>query len=212
YRWSGHSKSEGQKGIFQGIMKHGAPLFKRIYDDVNKAIDWVVSHDDLVDPNRIAIVGFSFGGSIALSKNVMEDTRVKTIIAGCAVHDFALNWRKLVLQGPFYIRLMGKLIGANIKRNTGLNLNQFLDALSEFTPAASYPKITKDIPPNNSRVFLAHCKDDEVVNYEMNFVKNKAMLDLSDENCLVFETGGHEFLNNTNALGAWMLFKLHNNL
>lgn len=212
YRWSGHSRKEGQKGIFQGIMKHGAPLFNRIYDDVNNAIDWVLSHEDLVDPERLAIVGFSFGGSIALSKNVMEDPRVKVILAGCAVHDFASNMKKLVLEGPFYIKIMGKLIGMSIKRNTGLGLNQFLDALSEFTPATSYEKITAEIPSNNGRVFLAHCKDDEVVNYEMNFVKNKAMLELDDENCLVFETGGHEFLNNGNALGAWMIYQLHNNL
>ena len=57
YRWSGHSKKPGQKGPFQGVMKEGSSLFEKMFSDAQIALDWVISHEDLVDPNRIAVVG-----------------------------------------------------------------------------------------------------------------------------------------------------------
>jgi len=45
---------------------------------------------------------------------------------------------------------------------------------------------------NNSRILLAHCKDDEFIPFE-NLDQIKDHLGLDDKNIIVFETGGHSF-------------------
>jgi esterase/lipase len=50
----------------------------------------------------------------------------------------------------------------------------------------------KKDPQNNERILLAHCKDDEQIPFE-NILLIKDHLELSRENCLIFEKGGHSF-------------------
>jgi esterase/lipase len=48
---------------------------------------------------------------------------------------------------------------------------------------------------NNDRILIAHCKDDERIPFHnLQLIKEK--LDLSDENVIAFETGGHSFRGN----------------
>ncbi|MHA1684551.1 MAG: alpha/beta hydrolase family protein [Promethearchaeota archaeon] len=209
YRWSGHSRKDGQKGVFQGLKKEGANLFENIFADSTAALDWVLSHEDLVDPKRLAVIGFSYGGTIALSKQIYGDARVKVIIAGCAINDLGENIKKMILDGPFWLKILGKMLAMKIKRNTKDNLDTFLRRVSALSAAGSVAgQDSANVPDNKVRVFLTHTKNDSIVKYDLNFVKNKELFNLPDENCIVFETGDHEFKHNENALGAWVLMKL----
>ena len=57
---------------------------------------------------------------------------------------------------------------------------------------------------NNYRVMLAHCKDDEIINYE-NFEINRKFLNLNPKNYIVFEKGNHSFAGMETALIGKML-------
>ncbi|MBD3256244.1 MAG: hypothetical protein GF383_14190 [Candidatus Lokiarchaeota archaeon] len=50
----------------------------------------------------------------------------------------------------------------------------------------------KDIPSNNSRILIAHCKDDPRIPFE-NFSEIKKHLGLKASNAIEYETGGHSF-------------------
>lgn len=50
----------------------------------------------------------------------------------------------------------------------------------------------KNIPSNNERILIAHCKDDNRIPFE-NVNQIKEQLNLKEENVLVFESGGHSF-------------------
>ncbi|MHA1794148.1 MAG: alpha/beta hydrolase family protein [Promethearchaeota archaeon] len=217
YRWSGHSRKKGQKGVFQGLMKEGAALMENLFSDAKVAINWVISHEDLVDPKRLAIIGFSYGGTIALSDVVYANPLVKVIIAGCALHDLGENIREGFLKGNIINKVIAKFIFWQIKKNTKDSVEKFLEKVSRISPASMKDSIDgirekAGILPDDNRLFLTHCKDDSVVNYEMNFLKNKAMFNLSDDNCLIFEKGDHVFEHNENPLGAWIFFQLRKNL
>ena len=56
----------------------------------------------------------------------------------------------------------------------------------------SLKNISIKIDNNNSRILLAHCKDDEFIPFE-NLYQIKDHLGLDDKNIVVYETGGHSF-------------------
>ncbi|MBN2150106.1 MAG: alpha/beta hydrolase [Candidatus Lokiarchaeota archaeon] len=212
YRWSGHSRKPGQSGPFQGVIKEGPLLFEHFASDANTALSWVLSHADLVDPKRVAVVGFSMGGLIALSPGIYADPRVKVIVAGCALHDLGENIKKRIMGGSFILRLFGWFMALRIRARMKITEEEFLARCSKVSPSSASGGLPPGVPPSSQRVFLAHCKDDSFVNYEMNFAKNKAMLGLPDANCLVFESGDHVFLHNELALGSWVFYQLHRRL
>lgn len=214
YRWSGHSRKNGQKGVFQGLLKEGMDLIEKIFADAPRALEWMLSHDNLVDSSRVAVVGFSFGGTIALSSDLFLDSRVKVVLAGCALHDLGENVQKRILYGPWWLRVLGKFIAWRIRKNTGVKMDEFIKRASQISPSNmdSRGNTFGTMPNPSQRVFLAHVQDDSIVDHDLNFVKNKEMLGLGDENYITFETGGHEFKHNEGPLGAWMLLKLGRHL
>jgi len=208
YRWSGHSRKEGQKGPFQGVLEEGVALFEKMIGDAATALDWVIAHKDIVDPDRIAVIGFSLGSLIGLSRSIYHDPRVKLIITGCSMHDLGETMVGKILHGAWYLRLLGWMLALVIHRNTKMKMQEFLDRSKQMSPSTVLQEHKDGIPPNDQRVFLAHCKDDKIMDFEATFVKNKAALGLPDANCLVFETGGHEFKHDELALGAWVFQQL----
>lgn len=212
YRWSGHSRKPGQSGPFQGVMKEGPLLFEHFVSDASSALAWMLSHVDIVDPKRVAVVGFSMGGLIALSPGIYADPRVKIIVAGCALHDLGENIEKRVMGGSLILRLFGWYMALRIRARMKITRAEFIRRCSKISPSAASTSLPPGIPPSAQRVFLAHCKDDSYVNYELNFLKNKAMFGVPDANCLVFETGDHVFLHDELALGSWVFYQLHQRL
>ncbi len=212
YRWSGHSRKPGQSGPFQGVIKEGPVLFEHFVSDASTALSWMLSHADLVDPKRVGVVGFSMGGLIALSPGIYSDPRVKVIVAGCALHDLGENIRKRIMGGSFILRLFGGYMALRIRARMKISEEEFLARCSKISPSACPQELPPGVPPSGHRVYLAQCKDDSFVNYEMNFVKNKALFGVPDANCLVFETGDHVFLHNELTLGSWVFYQLHRRL
>ncbi len=209
YRWSGHSRKPGQSGPFQGVIREGPVLFEHFVMDANTALSWMLSHVDVVDPKRVGVVGFSMGGLIALSPGIYSDPRVKVIVAGCAIHDLGENIEKRVMGGSFIARLFGGYMALRLRASMKITKEEFITRCSKISPTASLIEPPLAVPTSSQRVFLAHCKDDSYVNYEINFVKNKTMLGLPDANCLVFESGDHVFLHNELTLGSWIFYQLH---
>lgn len=208
FRWSGHSRIKGQGGPLQGVIVEGPDLFGKFIKDGEVAIDWVLSHENLVDPDRLAIVGFSMGGTIALSDSVINNPRVKAIVAGCAMFDVGETLHYLFTHRGMIMMIVAPFILSIIKRHTGLSSTQVFARASELSPSHSV-KEGEGLPDlATSRLFLAHCKDDEIVNFSINFPKSKAFFQVPDENCVVFETGGHEFKTDTLVLAGWILTKL----
>nr|MDO8084570.1 alpha/beta hydrolase [Candidatus Sigynarchaeum springense] len=212
YRWSGHSRKPGQSGPFQGVVKEGPVLFEHFISDANTALSWVISHADLVDPKRVGVVGFSMGGLIALSPGIYADPRVKVIVAGCAIHDLGENIDKRIMGGSFILRLFGWFMALRIRARMKITKEEFLARCSKISPSALSREVPPGVPPSSQRVFLAHTKDDSFVNYEMNFVKNKKMFGIPDNNCIVFESGGHVFLHDELALGSWIFYQFRRRL
>jgi pimeloyl-ACP methyl ester carboxylesterase len=212
YRWSGHSRKPGQSGPFQGVIKEGPFLFEHFVSDANTALSWMLTHTDVVDPKRVGVVGFSMGGLIALSPGIYSDPRVKVIVAGCALHDLGENIQRRIMGGSFILRFFGWYMALRIRARMKISKEEFLARCSKVSPSAASRELPPGVPASGQRVFLAHCKNDSYVNYEMNFVKNKAMLGLPDSNCLVFESGDHVFLHNELALGSWVFYQLHRRL
>jgi predicted esterase len=62
----------------------------------------------------------------------------------------------------------------------------------------------KNLPSNNDRIFIAHCKDDEVIPFD-NFIKIKNHLYLNDTNTLEFEIGGHSFKGHRDEILSYAL-------
>ena len=56
----------------------------------------------------------------------------------------------------------------------------------------SLKNVANKMDKNNSRILLAHCKDDEFIPFE-NLGQIKEHLGLDDKNVIVYETGGHSF-------------------
>nr|MDO8111415.1 alpha/beta hydrolase [Candidatus Sigynarchaeota archaeon] len=212
YRWSGHSKEKGQNGPIQGVMEEGTRLFEHMVDDAKTALEWMLSHKDVVDPARVAAVGFSMGGLIALSRSIYNDPRVKVIVAGCALHDLGENMDKRIMHGPWWLRFFAGYMAMKMKRKLKMTRQEFLARATALSPAATMTAAPRDLPPSNQRVFLAHTKNDSFVDFQLNFVKNKEMLGLPDANCLVFETGDHPFKNDELVLGSWVFYQLHHHL
>jgi len=50
----------------------------------------------------------------------------------------------------------------------------------------------KKNPLNNNRILIAHCKDDERIPFE-NIIQIKEHLNLSNDNIMIFDKGGHSF-------------------
>ncbi|MBD3186285.1 hypothetical protein GF325_05610 [Candidatus Bathyarchaeota archaeon] len=138
------------------------------------------------------------------------DSRVKVLLSGCALHDLGENIQKRILDGPWWLRVFGKLIAWRIRKNTGVRMDEFIKRASQISPSNMDLRgnMFGTMPNPSQRVFLAHVQDDSIVDHDLNFVKNKEMLGLGDENYITFETGGHEFEHNEGPLGAWMLLKL----
>ncbi|GAF95648.1 unnamed protein product, partial [marine sediment metagenome] len=62
----------------------------------------------------------------------------------------------------------------------------------------------KNVPSNNERILIAHCKDDNRVPFE-NLMLIKAHLGLNDENVIEFDNGGHTFSSHREEIFSYSL-------
>jgi dienelactone hydrolase len=62
----------------------------------------------------------------------------------------------------------------------------------EIVKRVSPKYILKKEPINDNRILIAHCRDDPRIPFE-NLIQIKDQLELSEENVIVYDTGGHSF-------------------
>jgi dipeptidyl aminopeptidase/acylaminoacyl peptidase len=137
----------GSAGYVPAISQERDFDFRRMHDDVTDATRAML-RTNLIDPTRVAIMGGSFGGFLALSGVAFEDNLYRCAVTACGVFD----WEQLVRSKRHdgrpgeYEMLLARL------GKPGTNQEMF-DAISPLNQA---DKI--DVP-----VFIAHGTDDSVV-------------------------------------------------
>lgn len=82
--------------------KNGFQSWRKAIGDVNDAAHWAISQG-LTDKNRVAIVGWSYGGYAALQSGIVEPGLFKAIVAVAPVTDLD-DWRRERLGFASYYR------------------------------------------------------------------------------------------------------------
>ncbi len=168
YDCRGHGKTPGKK-----------KLNSEIFDDIPKVIDFGEKLDD-IDPNRLGFMGMSFGGEVALSR-AYSDERIKAVVAMASPHDAKASFSRK--PESFKARMNLALLGS-----VGVKGKKISDESNEsISPKYILKKERKDL---NGRVFLIHGKHDNLIPID-DFVKNREILGLPDDQVLILEKGGH---------------------
>lgn len=173
----------GSSGYAPAISRDARFDFRRMHEDVTDATRAML-RVPLIDPKRVAIMGASFGGYLALAGVTFDDGLYRCAVTQCGVFD----WERLIKS----------------KRNDGLpGQYEFLRdeigdperdraRLDELSPLAHADRI--HVP-----VFIAHGLDDNIVDV----VQSKKLAAALKKNGVAHETffrgtEGHSFYNYKN--------------
>jgi len=185
-RGTGESKKIGKRNQVK----------KRI-EDHKKVIQWIKNNEKYHDYNIFSI-GFSIGAIISLSGSFIDHS-VKKIIAISCISRYKRNvWRLNPLILLSYI-----LRGISLFPDEELN--------EKLSPYLIFKKQKEKVSPEifkilSKRVYLVHSKNDRVIKFR-NFKENLSILDLPQENKIIFKKGGHTMKKNEVALvGGIMQF------
>lgn len=91
------------------LNENGFKNWRTSIGDITASAKWLVSQG-IADPNKVAIVGWSYGGYAALQSAVVEPSLFKAIVAIAPITDFAM-WKQ---EAQYYIDsdLVAKLVGS----------------------------------------------------------------------------------------------------
>jgi dipeptidyl aminopeptidase/acylaminoacyl peptidase len=134
----------GSTGYAPEISRDHRYDFRRMHDDVTDATKAIL-HSGLVDPRRVAIMGGSFGGYLALTGVAFEDSLYRCAISVCGVFD----WEAFI-DGKRYGALPGEY--EELRDNLGSDRQRF----EQISPLAHVEQIR--VP-----ILLAHGSEDPVV-------------------------------------------------
>lgn len=188
-RGHGESKRVGKRSQF----------IERI-EDYQKIINWIIKQPEFREKN-IYSIGFSIGGLVALSGS-FTDLKVKKIIAMSAISDY----KKTVRRSNPIVLLSFLLKGIKIfPKEEEINL---------LSPGRIISKAKRELSNEkwrnlSKRVYLIHTKNDQVIKFH-NFKENISILDLPEENQLIFRKGGHTSKKNEIAITGAILSFLNN--
>ncbi len=198
FRASGDSRLEKEPHI---LKKLSGDFIHRIGDDVPIAFEWMYNHEG-VDQSQVYAIGASFGGNMVLSR-LLNESRIKKIVGICAPYDFRKVFEENFKKGD----LTKKILYRSIIRHVP-DEDYFLRSLYKESPCRYIKKEDFSASIYNKKIFLAQCKNDEVIPFQDNLLHLKESMQLSDENCLIFEKGGHEFTGNFTPLVSRILYWL----
>lgn len=187
--------------------------------DFKNSLTWLSQRRE-VDPDRLAIIGSSLGGSVAIMA-AAQDPRMKVCVVGCPVSKGDTTMRMLY-DTPEKFDAFMKVVEKKAKNGEKLhrweivlipeNLRGNLPkgAVMEFSTDTVYgflslnPKetITKIAP---RPVFIIHAKDDHVVPYQ----DAQELKAIGGKNCDLYlmETGDHFIFDKDEAIqsiGKWL--------
>jgi esterase/lipase len=166
YDCRGHGKSMGEK-----------KLNDTLYNDIPKIVSYAQMLS-IVDSSKIGFIGISMGGAIGLT-TAYNDTRIKAIVSMSAFNDFN------VLLTTNKIPISTKIALFSLKL-TGLK-EMPEESNKKISPAFVIQQGNTEL---NQRVFLIHAKNDTLVPFS-NFEENQRLLDLPDNQILIFKKGDH---------------------
>jgi len=98
---------------------------------ITPAVDWLLARPD-VDPNRIALMGMSFGGLLA-PRAAAGEHRLAALIAYDGLYSFADAWYSLV--GPEIMKLVGDGLDASDTKANALIEEIMSSSTETFGPA-----------------------------------------------------------------------------
>ncbi|MBD3195502.1 MAG: alpha/beta fold hydrolase [Candidatus Lokiarchaeota archaeon] len=171
--------------------------FIRKIDDYKEIINWIAEQERFKD-YTIYSIGMSIGALIAVSGS-LTDERVKKIVAISLISEYKKNIRRLnpLILFSFLLK--------------GINFFPKEEDLKLLSPTLFFNKTKlnsthKEWERYVNKLYLVHCKNDNIIKFR-NFKKNKSILDLPDDHCLVFKKGGHALKKNEIGLtGAVLRF------
>lgn len=158
---------------------------------LRKIIDYIISRKD-IKTEKIGLIGKSLG-AFTVVYGGFSDHRISVIIGqSVGLIENKEDLEKIKKIMPWWFKKYCQFIKLDINDMLNLDYKQFKNPKFEAL---------------RNRVYLLQTKDDKMVTYE-SFFKLKEILQLADENCLVFEKGGHGFMQHQSSLIGWILGKL----
>lgn len=214
FDFRGYGKSGGERGNV---------LPREQVSDIRNAVTWLQSAPE-IDPDRIAVVGSSLGGSVAIMA-AADDQRIKVCVAGCPLGHGDAALRKLYDTDEKFQAFMKKV---DEKKRTGGRLARFEivfipENLRNFLPKGTPMEFTADtvrgflslnplevigrIAPRP--LFIIHATDDHVVPVEdAHALKARAGTSCDLD---VIPTGDHFIFGAEGVIkriGSWLVSKI----
>jgi pimeloyl-ACP methyl ester carboxylesterase len=124
---------------------------------VTPAVDWLLARPD-VDPDRIALMGMSFGGLLA-PRAAATEHRVAALIAYDGLYSFADAVHRMV--GPEIMKLIADDLSTSDTKANGLIEEIMTSRTNTFGPAFSWGMwvFGKDSPADTLRAFAPYTLD-----------------------------------------------------
>jgi hypothetical protein len=162
---------------------------------LKKILNSILSREDF-KPDKIGLIGNSLG-AFTVVYGGFSDNRINIIIGQSAgLIEDKEDLEKIKKQWPWWFKKFCQIIKLDLNDLKNMDYKQFTN-----------PKFAH----LRNRIYLLQTKDDKMVHYN-SFLKLKGTLQLPDENCLVFEKGGHDFLHHECTIMGWIMRKLKEHL
>ena len=169
-RGIGRSKKTGKRSDF----------ITRI-EDFKTIIKWIRNHDEL-NNFKINCIGVSIGALTVLCGG-FPNKEIEKIVAIASISKYRENIKisKRIVKFTFFMK--------------GINLKPKDDVNEQLSPYLIIKNLKNDFSQEEwkiftRRVFLIHARNDRIIPFK-NFEENREILELSAENQLVFNKGGH---------------------
>lgn len=190
----------GYAALAVGFRHDGKDPYPAALKDVNASVDWV--HANAVkygfDKNRIGVLGFSGGGSLATLSGTQKPLRVRAVVSYFAPSDLALLHQKSTGIPSLFIK-------GSLERWLGGTPEK---ALHLYKMASPITHVHKEMAPH----LLIAGTADTVVPFEHSTLLAQKMKQAGANcNLLTFENAGHNFdeevsMNAKLAFGATEIF------
>ena len=169
-RGTGESKKAGRRSQF----------LKRI-EDFKKIIEWIKIQDQFKN-YEVNTIGFSIGAITVLCGG-FSNKAIKKIIAISSMSNYKQNLPKYNPIIMLSYLLKGVKLFPNKVENNKLSPYFVIENSKQQLSENVWLELSK-------RVFLIHAKNDRIIHFK-NFQENVQLLNLSEQNTLVLNSGGH---------------------
>jgi predicted alpha/beta-fold hydrolase len=157
---------------------------KGIFPDFTRIVDYFIQRPE-VDPNRVGCIGHSMGGTVCLSKGLL-DPRIKLCIGIAPLYNFE-NVISSQEASSFFSEQWWSIQFLKLI----VHFDKLLKVQEYFSPQSALTKIS--IQEAQKKVRLIHCEDDHLVVYEYHGKKILEALKLPERSCMITKKGDHPY-------------------